>query len=79
MATTNTLRWSGRSQDLLAQAVTDGAFVLAMQARGIPESHLRLWVAKIDVPITVRGQMRGWLEDWMHVKAGGAVLNAGGR
>ena len=35
-----------------------------MQANGIPESQMRLWVSQTDVPITVRGQMRGWVEDW---------------
>jgi len=37
-----------------------------MQVRGIPESQLRLWLAKEEVPITFRGQMRGWVEDWAH-------------
>ncbi len=65
----NLLRWSGRSQDLLAKAVADPAFIAAMQANGIPATHLRLWVAQTDVPITFRGQMRGWVEDWTHAKA----------
>ena len=69
MARMSTMRWSGRSQDLLIQAVADPAFVSAMRARGVPESQLRLWVAQTDVPITFRGQMRGWLEDWMHAKS----------
>jgi hypothetical protein len=55
MVKVNTLRWSGRSQGLLAKAVADPAFVATMQARGVPESHLRLWVAHTDVPITSRG------------------------
>ena len=62
----NCLRWSGRSQDLLARAVADPVFVTAMQANGIPATHLRLWVAQTDVPTTFRGQMRGWVEDWAH-------------
>lgn len=70
MARVNLMRWSGRSQDLLAKAVADPAFITAMQANGIPESHLRLWVAQTDVPITFRGQMRGWVEDWGHTNAG---------
>jgi hypothetical protein len=69
MARPNLLRWSGRSQDLLAKAVADPTFVAAMQAHGIPVSHLRLWVAQTDVPITFRGQVRGWVEDWAHAKA----------
>jgi len=71
MARVNLMRWSGRSQDLLARAVADPAFIAAMQARAIPESQLRLWVSKEDVPITFRGQMRGWVEDWAHTSAGG--------
>ena len=70
MARVNMMRWSGRSQDLLARAVTDPAFVAAMQARAIPESQLRLWLAQTDVPITFRGPMRGWVEDWAHANAG---------
>lgn len=66
MARINTMRWSGRSQDLLARAVADPAFIAAMQAKAIPESQLRLWVSKEEVPITCRGQMRGWVEDWAH-------------
>ena len=66
MARPNTMRWSGRSQDLLARAITDPAFVAAMQANGIPESQLRFWVAQTEVAVTFRGQMRGWLEDWAH-------------
>ncbi len=69
MARVNLMRWSGRSQDLLAKAVADPAFIAAMQANGIPESQLRLWVAQTDVPTTFRGQMRGWVEDWAHAKA----------
>ena len=69
MARVNLMRWSGRSQDLLLRAVADPDFIAAMQARGIPESQLRLWVAQTDVPITYRGQMRGWVEDWAHAKA----------
>ena len=65
----NLMRWSGRSQDLLARAVADPVFVAAMQAHGIPATHLRLWVAQTDVPITFRGQMRGWVEDWAHARA----------
>jgi len=67
----NFMRWSGHSQDLLAKAVADPAFIAAMQAKGIPESQLRLWVAQTDVPITFRGQMRGWVEDWAHANPGG--------
>ncbi len=63
------MRWSGHSQDLLAQAITDPGFVATMRSRGIPESQLRLWVAQTDVPITFRGQLRGWVEDWAHAKA----------
>ena len=63
------MRWSGRSQDLLARAVADSSFIAAMQANGIPESQLHLWVAQTDVPITYRGQMRGWVEDWAHANA----------
>lgn len=69
MARVNLMRWSGRSQDLLVRAIADPAFVAAMQTRGIPISQLRLWVAQTDVPITYRGQMRGWLEDWEHANA----------
>ena len=69
MARLNTMRWSGRSQDLLFQAVADPVFVSAMLARGIPESQLRFWVNQTDVPIRFRGQMRGWLEDWEHVRS----------
>ncbi len=69
MARPNTMRWSGRSQDLLVRAILDPAFVVAMQTRGVPESQLRLWIAQSDVPVTFRGQMRGWLEDWAHAKA----------
>ncbi len=69
MAQMNIMRWSGRSQDLLFQAVSDPAFIAAMQARGIPESQLRLWVSQTDVPSTFRGQMRGWLEDWAYATA----------
>ena len=69
MARVNKMRWSGRSQDLLIRAVADPAFIAVMQSRGIPESQLRLWVAQTDVPITFRGQMRGWVEDWAHAKA----------
>ena len=65
----NTLRWSGRSQDLLARAVADPVFIAAMQVNGIPATHLRLWVAQTDVPITFRGQMRGWVEDWAHTNS----------
>lgn len=65
------MRWSGRSQDLLAKAVANPDFIAAMQFRGISESQLRLWVAQTDVPITFRGQMRGWVEDWAHTTAGG--------
>ncbi len=67
----NLMRWSGHSQDLLTKAVADPAFIAAMQAKGIPESQLRLWVAQTDVPITFRGQMRGWVEDWAHANPGG--------
>ena len=73
MARPSTLRWSGRSQDLLIRAVADPAFVVAMQARGIPAAHLRLWVAQTDVPTTYRGQMRGWVKDWAHVNPKGFV------
>ena len=66
MARVNLLRWSGHSQDLLARAVADPAFVADMLTRGIPASQLRLWLAQTDVPITFRGQMRGWVEDWAH-------------
>ena len=66
MARVNLMRWSGRSQDLLIRAVADPDFIAAMQTRGIPASHLRLWVAQTDVPTTFRGQMRGWVEDWAH-------------
>lgn len=69
MARVNVMRWSGHSQDLLARAIADPAFVAIMQTRGIPESQLRLWVAQTDVPITYRGQMRGWVEDWAHTHA----------
>lgn len=65
------MRWSGHSQDLLARAMADPAFVADMLTRGIPVAHLRLLVAQTDVPITFRGQMRGWVEDWPHAKAGG--------
>lgn len=64
MARPNTMRWSGRSHDLLVKAIADSEFVTAMQLHGIPEAHLRLWIAQIDVPPTFRGQLRGWLEDW---------------
>ena len=60
------MRWSGRSQVLLIQAVSDPAFVGSMQARGIPESYLRLWIAQNDVATKYRGNLRGWLEDWAH-------------
>lgn len=69
MARPNLMRWSGRSQDLLAKAVNDPAFVASIQAKGIPVAHLRLWVAQTDVPSTYRGRMRGWLEDWAHANA----------
>ena len=69
MARPNTMRWSGRSQDLLIRAVADSRFIIAMQGRGVPESQLRLWIAQTDVPVTFRGQMRGWLEDWAHANA----------
>ena len=69
MARPNLMRWSGRSQDLLAKAVADPAFVASIQAKGIPVAHLRLWVAQTDVPTTYRGRMRGWLEDWAHANA----------
>ena len=73
MVRMNTMRWSGRSQALLAQAVTDPGFISAMQAKGIPESQLRLWMSQTDVPITFRGQMRGWLEDWANANPTRAV------
>lgn len=71
MARVNLMRWSGHSQDLPAKAVADTTFIAAMQANGIPESQLRLWVAQTDLPITFRWQMRGWVEDWAHAYAGG--------
>ncbi len=58
MTRVNLMRWSGRSQDLLVRAVADPALIAAMQANGIPESQLRLWVAQTDVPITF------WLRTW---------------
>ena len=70
MARVNLMRWSGRSQDLLMRALADPGFIADMQARGIPSSQLRLWVAQTDVPITFRGQMRGWVEDWAHSNPG---------
>ena len=70
MARMNIMRWSGHSQDLLVRAVADPAFVAAMLGKGIPESHLRLWVSQKDVPGLFRGQMRGWVEDWAHANAG---------
>lgn len=66
----NTLRWSGHSQDLLAKAVADPAFVVAMQSRGIPAYQMRLWISNEDVPITLRGKVRGWVEDWAHANSG---------
>ncbi len=66
MARVNMMRWSGRSQDLLVRAVADQTFVADMLSRGIPESQLRLWIAKEEVPISFRGRMRGWVEDWAH-------------
>lgn len=66
MVRVNTMRWSGRSQDLLIRAAADAAFVADMRAAGIPEAHLRNWISQTDVPITFRGQMRGWLEDWAY-------------
>lgn len=69
MVRPNTMRWSGRSQDLLVKAVADPAFVREMQTRGVPESQLRFWIVQTDVPITFRGQMRGLLEDWAHAHA----------
>lgn len=76
VARPNIMRWSGRSQDLLARAITDPAFIATMMARGIPESQLRLWVAQTDAPTTFRGQMRGWVEDWAHA---GAMARSGSR
>jgi hypothetical protein len=73
MARLNTLRWSGRSQGLLAQAVADPTFLAAMQLEGIAESHLRLWISLTDVPITMRGLMRGRLEDWAHANPSRSV------
>lgn len=64
MVRVNTMRWSGRSQCLLIQAVLDPGFVADMQVLGIPVAHLRHWIVQTDVPITFRGQMRGRLEDW---------------
>lgn len=75
MARFNTMRWSGRSQDLLARAVADPAFIAGMQAHGITESHLRLWVSKEEVPVTFRGQMRGLVEDWAHANPDFTVGN----
>jgi len=64
MARFNTMRWSGRSQILLARAVADPAFVADMLAHGIRESHLRLWASNKEVPASFRGHMRGRVEDW---------------
>jgi len=79
MARVNLMRWSGRSQDLLARAAADTAFVADMQSRGIPESQLRLWVAQTDVPVTFRGQMRGWVEDWAHANPSKLQLSSTSR
>ena len=64
MARLNFMRWSGRSQCLLIQAVLDPAFIESMQSNSIPESQFRLWIAKEDVPTTYRGRVRGRFEDW---------------
>jgi hypothetical protein len=37
-----------------------------MRSRGVATSQLLLWAKEHDVPITMRGQMRGLLEDWVH-------------
>lgn len=66
MVKVNSMRWSGRSQDLLVRAIADPAFIVAMRKHGLPESQMRLWLSLIDVPITYRAQLRGWLEDCAH-------------
>ena len=44
-----------------------------MRVRGIPESQLRLWIYKDDVPTSFRANMRCWLEDWLHANPKQAV------
>jgi hypothetical protein len=63
---TNRARWSPRSQELLVRALRDPNFLDDMRSRGVATSQLHLWAKEHDVPITMRGQMRGLLEDWVH-------------
>jgi hypothetical protein len=55
-----------RSQELLVRALRDPTFLDDMRSRGVATSQLLLWAKEHDVPITMRGQMRGLLEDWVH-------------
>ena len=66
MVHNNTMRWSSRSQDLLARAVVDPAYINAMQAKGLSESQLHPWVAKDEVPISFRDQAGSLVEDWTY-------------
>ena len=71
------LRWSGRSQDLLVLAAADPEFLSEMGRRGMPASQIQLWIRERDVPITYRSEVRGLVEDWAYTHS--VTAEAAGR
>jgi hypothetical protein len=66
------LPWSSHSQSLLVRAIQDPAFVTELRQRGYVDSHVKLWIAQAEVPVTYRGEMRAMVEDWAHAQAMGS-------